>query len=250
MTSDARVSVAEANGASAALPALDAHPTMKDLVYRALRERIVFGDAPPGERLVEADLAERFGVSKTPVREALVALQAEGLVTFRRHRGAEVSKVSVEEYRDLIFARDALEIGSVDRIIDSITPAQLDEAEARLGEMERALRVGDYRRYRHAQRALHYLLLAAPGRPTVAELAVQLNDRLDRYGRLLLAGRPERMAGDLEFNRARVSLIREGNARGLIALVSERHARGADELAKLLGSGAPDASTGAERGSS
>src|SRR5262249_20168769 len=85
------------------LPVILGHPTMKNLIYTALRERIVFGELKHGERLVEADLATRFKVSKTPVREALLTLEAEGLVTMRAHRGAIVSHVSAEQYRDLQF---------------------------------------------------------------------------------------------------------------------------------------------------
>ena len=67
----------------AALPSLGDRPTIKDEIYAALRERIVFGEIGPGDRLVETDLAARFGVSKTPVREALLTLQGEGLVTLQ-----------------------------------------------------------------------------------------------------------------------------------------------------------------------
>ena len=95
-------------------PSLGAHPKIKDVICQALREWIVFGEATPGDRLVEADLAARFGVSKTPVREALLTLEGEGLVMLRPHRGAEVSRLSVDEWHDLIFMRDALEVGALE----------------------------------------------------------------------------------------------------------------------------------------
>ncbi len=72
------------------LPVILGHPTMKNLFYAALRERIVFGELQPGERLVEADLATRFRVSKTPIREALRTLEAEG-------RGAGVDSQPIAE---------------------------------------------------------------------------------------------------------------------------------------------------------
>ncbi len=88
---------------------------IQGLMYTALRERIVFGELSPGERLVEADLAARFQISKTPVREALLTLEAEGLVTMRAHRGATVSELSPQQYRDVQFTRDALEFGAAPR---------------------------------------------------------------------------------------------------------------------------------------
>src|SRR5712692_728571 len=135
------------------LPVILGHPTMKNLIYTALRERIVFGELRPGERLVEADLATRFQVSKTPVREALLTLEAEGLVTMRAHRGAAVSQLSPEQYRDLLFARDALEFGAAAEIVAAMTPARLAEAEAHLAELVSAFDAQDFRRYRRARRA-------------------------------------------------------------------------------------------------
>src|SRR5215207_2153935 len=105
------------------LPSLGGHPKIKDVIFQELRERIVFGGFAPGDRLVEAELASRFGVSKTPVREALLTLEGEGLVVLRPHRGAEVTRLSVDEWNDLIFLRDVLEIGALDAIIESMTAA-------------------------------------------------------------------------------------------------------------------------------
>lgn len=221
------------NGAS--LPSLGDRPTIKDEIYAALRERIVFGEIRPGDRLVETDLAARFGVSKTPVREALLTLEAEGLVTLRPHRGGVVSPLSVAEYRDLQFVRDALEFGATDAVIASMTAADFAAAEAHLAEMGSAFRANDYRRYRRAQRALHHRILSAPGRPSLPELAVHLNDRLDRYGRILLDGRPERWANDLDFNRRRLELIRRGEADELVQMVRERHEEAQQLMPALLG---------------
>src|SRR5215210_2300727 len=119
------------NGA-AALPSLGDRPTIKDEIYAALRERIVFGEIGPGDRLVETDLAARFGVSKTPVREALLMLEAEGLVRLRAHRGAEVSRLTRAEWDDLIYLRDVLEIGALDDIVATMNGADFAVAETEI----------------------------------------------------------------------------------------------------------------------
>lgn len=224
-----------ANGiAGLELPSVGDHPTMKDRVYRELRERIVLGDLRPGDRLIEADLAARFGISKTPVREALLTLEAEGFVTLRAHRGAEVSRLSVGEYRDLQYARDALEFGALPDIVGSITDAELAEGREHLAEMVAAHADDDYRRYRRAQRRLHRVLLSAAGYATLVTMAVELNDRLDRYGQLLLAHNRERWAGDLEFNRLRLELVGRRDADAAIKLVRDRHASGIAALRSHL----------------
>jgi DNA-binding GntR family transcriptional regulator len=204
-------------------PSLGAHPKIKDVICQALREWIVFGEATPGDRLVEADLAARFGVSKTPVREALLTLEGEGLVTLRPHRGAEVSRLSVDEWHDLIFTRDALEVGALEDVVASMTDAHFDTAERYLAEMEAAVSEGNYRNYRQAQRRLHATILGAPGYPSLPEMAVQLNDRLDRYGRILTTRDPAHWARDLEMNRLRLALIRQRDTVTYARLIRARH---------------------------
>jgi DNA-binding GntR family transcriptional regulator len=212
------------DGDATSFPSLGRHPKMKDIICQTLREWIVFGDATPGDRLVETDLAARFNVSKTPVREALLTLEAEGLVTLRPHRGAEISRLSLDEWRDLICLRDAIEVGALDDIVASMTAAHFEAAERCLADMETAFNEGDYRHYRQAQRRLHATILGALGRPSVPETAVQLNDRLDRYGRILTTRDPGGWARDLAMNRQRLELIRTGDTATYTRLIRGRHA--------------------------
>lgn len=229
------------------LPSLGAHPKIKDVIYQELRERIAFGDFEPGDRLIEADLATRFGVSKTPVREALLTLEADGLVVLRPHRGAEVSRLTAEEWSELIFLRDALEVGALDEIMASMTDAEFEEAEAALISMADAWAEHDYRRYRRVQRHLHAIILGAPGYASLKETALQLNDRLDRYGRLLVTRDQARWADDLEMNRRRIELIRQRDAKTYARMVKGRHAEGTRMVARLTGQGEDRGRTGSVR---
>lgn len=206
------------------MPSLGGHPKIKDVIYAELRERIVFGGFAPGDRLVEADLAARFGVSKTPVREALLTLEAEGMVVLRPHRGAEVSPLTVGEWTDLIFLRDVLEIGALPAIVAAMTDEQYSSAEQALADMADALAGRDFRRYRQAQRAFHGIILGAPGHPSLPVAALQLNDRLDRYSRLLITRDPDRWISDLEMNRRRLALIHTGDVETYAAMIRTRHA--------------------------
>jgi DNA-binding GntR family transcriptional regulator len=230
------------------LPSLGAHPKIKDVIYQELRERIAFGDFEPGDRLVEADLATRFGVSKTPVREALLTLEAEGLVVLRPHRGAEVSRLTADEYSDLIFLRDSIEVGALDEIIAAMTEADFAEAEAALISMADAWAEHDYRRYRRVQRQFHAIILGAPGHPSLRETALQLNDRLDRYGRLLVTRDQARWADDLEINRRRIELIRQRDARSYTRMIKNRHADSARLIARLTGETTAESRPGPVRG--
>ena len=227
--------------AAAVLPRVEDHPTLKELICQALREHILNGDLAPGTRLVEAELAAQFGVSKTPVREALLTLEAEGLVTVRPHRGAEVASFSLEQYRELQFVRDALEFGALDRIVARIGEADLQRAQEQVDEMAAAFAADDYWRYRRAQRRLHEVLLSAAGSPLLVKLALSLSDRMVRYGWMEYAHQRDWWAQELEISRQRVALLRRRDAAGLRAMLEDWHARFAEHLGQRLAAAAPSA---------
>ena len=95
--------------ASHALKLGEAHAPLTSLIARTIRERILDGTLAPGDRLVEARLSEEFGVSRVPVREALRALAADGMVTIEPRRGASVTTYSPELIRELVEVRATLE---------------------------------------------------------------------------------------------------------------------------------------------
>jgi DNA-binding GntR family transcriptional regulator len=82
----------------------------REAIAHALRDDILAGRLPPGDRLIEADLAERFGVSRVPIREALSQLQSEGFITLVRYRGATVSATSRTDAIELMQVRRGLEV--------------------------------------------------------------------------------------------------------------------------------------------
>ena len=92
--------------------------TYKAAIYDTLTRMISELELLPGTRLVEADLAERFQMSKTPIREALLLLEADGLVKLEPYQGATVTWLSLDEYEELLFIQDALEQPSLARVAE------------------------------------------------------------------------------------------------------------------------------------
>jgi DNA-binding GntR family transcriptional regulator len=127
-----------------------------------------------------------------------------------------------------------IEVGALDDIVASITDEHFEAAERCLSEMETAFNQGNYRHYRRAQRRLHATILGAPGRPSLPEAAVQLNDRLDRYGRILTTRDPDGWARDLAMNRQRLDLIRKGDTATYARLIRGRHAESTAMLTQEL----------------
>jgi len=139
----------------------DSHRALNDQVRDALRDAILRGRFKPGDRLIEGRLAELFGVSRNPVREALRALASEGIVESAPRRGAVVARLSDEEAREVIELRAALEgIGArlAARRLDPEAAARLPEI---LAQGEAAAACGDLAELVRLNDGFHNALLEA-----------------------------------------------------------------------------------------
>jgi len=103
--------------------------TVGDMVYEVLREGILMGVFQPGERMRQDQLAEAIGVSRIPVRSALMQLESEGLITFNPYRGAVVNKLSAKEMREIYELRALLEAHALRKAVDVMTPERLAHLE-------------------------------------------------------------------------------------------------------------------------
>ena len=88
---------------------LQNHKPLREIVYEELKRQIMVGEIAPGTRMMEVELAEEMGVSRTPVREAIRKLEKEGLVTIEPRRGAYASDISAKDMVDILEVRQDLE---------------------------------------------------------------------------------------------------------------------------------------------
>src|SRR6266851_9332257 len=103
-------------------------PNLTELTYRSVKEQLLDGTLSEGTRLTEELLATQLGISKSPVREALNRLEAEGLICIESRRGAYVRQFSMKEIRDLYELREILEVHSIDAA--NVTPKLLNDLAA------------------------------------------------------------------------------------------------------------------------
>jgi len=144
---------------------------LHSFLYGALLEKIISGDLGPGRRLVEEELARSFGVSRTPIREVLLAFEKDGLVERVRNRGAKVVSFTADDVEELFDIRKALEIHCVPNVVRTIKLNELLELERRL----EALADGSSAKWRdeHARidLKLHHLIVENSGnRRLIAEM--------------------------------------------------------------------------------
>lgn len=186
--------------------------SLADAVAERLREQIINGDLHEGEQLRQDAIAKEFQVSRIPVREALLLLEAEGLITTVANRGAVVSALSPEEIEELFDIRAVLECHALHLAIPNLTKDHFAEAEKVLKEYERALdkdtEVGNWG---HLNWQFHSALYAPANRPGLMALIKVLNNNCDRYTRLhLLITRNLHRAG--KAHRAILAVCKTRNA--------------------------------------
>jgi len=163
-----------------------------ELAIAALRAALFEGELSPGQRLVESDLAETYGVSRASVRAALIALTADGLVERIPNRGARVRVVSIAEAVAITECRMVLEGLCAAKAAERATDAEIDVLTALGGRLEQALADGEPMRYSSLNRELHRLVRDYAQQPVAAELLDRLNGQIVRHQfRLALrSGRP------------------------------------------------------------
>lgn len=120
------------------LPVPDSDTTVRQQVVDALREAISEGQLPPGARLVERELCEAMGVSRTCLREALRDLESDGIVTSTRNRGVEVSRIGIRDAREIYEMREMLEALLAKRFAKLASSSQIQELEASVDRLEKA----------------------------------------------------------------------------------------------------------------
>jgi len=138
---------------------------LREQIEDELRSEILLGTLQPGTRLVTADLAERWGVSRGPVREALMALENEGIVVSTRRHGTVVGTTSVVDLEEILSVREAIEtFAAVDACVGTqVTQADLRRLADLLARMEREWEQGDHEAARNHDLDFHQMLVDLAG---------------------------------------------------------------------------------------
>ncbi len=152
-----------------------------------LRRRILSGAFAEGEALRQDALAEEFGISRIPIREAFRQLAAEGLVTIHPHRGVVVSSLSPEDVAELFDLRALLEPDLIRRAVPRQTEADWQEADRILAEYAAAIGAGDMNAWGELNTEYHLALYQPAARPQTLAVVRMLLANTDRFTRLQLA---------------------------------------------------------------
>ncbi len=205
--------------------------TTAKVVAERLRSEIQHGTLAPGTRLRQNDVAKRFGVSTTPVREAFAQLQAEGLVRIDPHRGAVVFHPSVDDVLEFYEIREALESLAVSQAIRKIEPGVAD----RLAELISTMRgTEDPRAWLRLNDEFHLQLYACAGKPRLSALIDNLRDASAPYIHMFVASRPLSERANDE-HQAILDACLSGNAAAAKRAIRDHLRHASTDLSTFLG---------------
>ena len=184
---------------------------LRQQVVVLISEAIAAGDYPPGDRLIERDLCDRFEVSRTVIREALRHLEAQGLIVIVPNRGPVVATVTAEEAVGIYEVRGALEGLAAECFAARATNEEKDRIAVAVDDVERVTRHGDMRALLRAKDQFYDILLEGAHNPIITLLLRTLHARIRVLRSLSLSasGRGEQTASEL---RAIVTAIGDGNS--------------------------------------
>lgn len=191
-----------------------AKETRKNIAYHNLRDAILTWKLPPGSPIVEQEISDQLGISRTPVREALKLLEAEGLVKVIPQRGTFVSELSTQDVEEIFALRESLEVMALKVAIGNIPSDQLTKLESYLSSLTSD---SPPEQFFESDRMLHDIIVNHGGNERLAHFLDSLNVQVERIRRIS-AERPNRL--DLSM-REHLGILRAIRARDWNAAESE-----------------------------
>ncbi|GAA4542635.1 GntR family transcriptional regulator [Pseudonocardia xishanensis] len=185
-----------------------------DRAYALTKELVLTGELPGGHLFSEGEIAERLGVSRTPVREAFLRLQAEDLLTLIPKRGAVVVPVSPGEAEDVLDAREAIETAAVRRLLrrPDLVPEAVDRLREALDVQRGHAARGDLPAFAEADEVFHRTLVETGRNAVTLRFYATLADRQRRMSMHALGPVPARLPEIVDEHAALVDIVRAGDA--------------------------------------
>lgn len=154
---------------------------LRDVVFKKLRRAILLEELKAGERLTEIHLADKLGVSRTPVREAIRKLELEGLVLMIPRRGAIVADINEKSLKDVLEVRRVLDVLSAELACERIDEDEKKALKEACLEFEKAVKGGNLRDIAQKDVALHNIIVEATGNMTLRQMIDNLAEQMYRY---------------------------------------------------------------------
>ena len=198
-------------------PMMESRP-IREIAYEVLKQAIISGEIPAGERIVETDYAERLHISRTPLREALRKLERDGLVEYVLRRGVVVRAFSVADVEEIYTIRNTLEMLTLPAIIEQATEEQIADLNQRLAEMDKCMERDDVEAISPLARSFHSAITAISGQHRILRVIEGQDEFIRRFSAMAIRQENRRTQAHEE-HHALVELIEKRDLAGFSALM-------------------------------
>lgn len=160
---------------------MDEYLPLRDVVFNTLRNAILTGELSPGERLMEIKLADKLGVSRTPIREAIRKLELEGLVVNTPRKGAEVANISAEDLRDVLEVRRSLEVLAIRLACDKMTEETLELLHENIDAFKHSIDAKATSDIASVDVSFHDIIYKSTGNNRLIQILNNISEQMYRY---------------------------------------------------------------------
>lgn len=212
---------------------IERHQTLREKILESIREAILKGTLKPGERVSEPELAERFGISRTPIREAFRQLESEGYLVVIPRKGAVVASLSERDVMEFYAIKSILEGHAARIAAERMTERDLERLETINNRLQQIAGDGDIKTFFRIHNEFHELFIKASGNDKLVEL---INHLVLKFNRLRLASlaQPGRMDISVQEHRKIIEAFRKHDGELAENLVRRTATIGAEVLIQSL----------------
>ncbi len=196
--------------------------SLKDCVMDYLRQEMESGHLKPGERLNEKEICLKLGISRTPIREALIQLAKEGFIEISPRKSIRVKKLTLEEIRDIYHVIGTLEAEAAEVACDLLSTEEIKAMEQKFHQMGEALRREDNKTYMDINIELHNTHLRLCGNTVLMEIVNQLKKRLYDFPRIMM-NIPEWEDKCMQEHWQLIQYFKEKNKAAIKDLIKNKH---------------------------
>ena len=212
---------------------IERHQTLREKILETIREAILRGALKPGEKVAEPELAERFGISRTPIREAFRQLESEGYLTVIPRKGAVVTALSERDVEEFYAIKSILEGYAARMAALNLSGKDIERLETINARLEQLAKDGDVKTFFRVHNEFHELFIRAAGNEKLLELIGQL---LMKFNRLRMASLslPGRMEISVNEHKKILDAFKKSDGEKANQLVSKTAAYGGQVLIQSM----------------
>ena len=190
---------------------IEKHLTLREKILETIRDAIISGGLKPGEKVAEPELAERFGISRTPIREAFRQLESEGYLTVIPRKGAVVASFSQRDVEEFYAIKSILEGYAARRACAKLTPREIEKLQSINDKLRLLAEEGDIKHFFKVHNSFHELFVKAADNGKLTEMIINLVERFQLL-RVASLSVPGRMEFSVKEHQKIIEAFRNGDA--------------------------------------